>query len=428
MQQSTFREYSRFQDLQKIRTSPLTAGRDVEASLFSAQETVDEAVVYSGKLLDPLFSNATTPNNEHVSDEISPYYTRDPNDKDTGYIVDKNGLRQRLQERFEARRAKRFDHVEKLDRILLRDFGVRVFDNPNIWTCRRSSKTGKPPAAYMRRRERAKLQKLKAIFGPTGHPYCRVGGPIDSLTCSLSMTEIHTLLSQVQLSRMEGHHENADATVFELQLHGVEIFEPWKCWRADGRSQFDGREKPTSRADITRTYQMVGSQEPTSIELKATIKRVEQLVSERAEAIVREEDEIVQFLALELFRTYNVGIEDGSRSYSFRPGTDFSKVWSPPVPPSDTDSPMALNQRGAFPPLLFLSSIGANDENTLPYSAIVKTKKFPLGVWRRVEQLITQRAIKVEENKTLEADSIEKELQATYGVVMDDSKLEWIAL
>jgi hypothetical protein len=242
------------------------------------------------------------------------------------------------------------------------------------------------------------------------------------------MTEIHTLLSQVQLSRMEGHHENADATVFELQLHGVEIFEPWKCWRADGQSQFDGREKPTSRADITRTYQMVGSQEPTSIELKATMKRVEQLVSERAEAIVREEDEIVQFLALELFRTYNVGIEDGSRSYSFRPGTDFSKVWSPPVPPSDTDSPMALNQRGAFPPLLFLSSIGANDENTLPYSAIVKTKKFPLGVWRRVEQLITQRAIKVEENKTLEADSIEKELQATYGVVMDDSKLEWTAL
>lgn len=52
----------------------------------------------------------------------------------------------------------------------------------------------------------------------------------------------------------------------------------------------------------------------------------------------------------------------------------------------------------------------------------------PSNLRRRVEDLVAERKIKMEENKMLEADAIKNELKATYGVVVDDKKLEWTTL
>jgi hypothetical protein len=349
--------------------------------------------------------------------EISRSYRRDPEDDLNIPVADEAGLRSLLADRFEARKRKEFHRVEKIDAVLKQEHGVRTYDNPNVWT-----RQTKPPAAFLRRRTRKTLESFKAQFGPTGHPYTQVGGPIDPVTCSLAPTQVHDLISQLQHCRLEGRYEEADAVRFELMLHGVQISEPTKTWRADGTKSFGDPPSPTMKKipSMAPAYSEHLKSSPDPKIPPSTLRRVAQLVPMRADSLVREETNLAQFLELELYKTYGVGVDDTSGTFSFGPSFVDEIDWQPPALPCDKMDSSA----NIFPDLLFVSE---SKENLVDkYQVSESTISHPKGqVRRRIEHLILERIVKREERKFYEADAILKELYSTYSVALNDETREW---
>jgi hypothetical protein len=252
---------------------------------------------------------------DHDGDEISRCYSRDPDDDLNLNVADKKGLRSLLSLRLDARKRQDFERVDEMNIRLRREHGVRAYDNPNVWT----RQTSKPPASYLRRRARKRAETMKATFGPTGHPYRQVGGPIDPVTCPLTVTQLHSLFSRMQQHRMDGRYEEADAARFELMLNGVQVSEHSKSWRADGQKEIVGDDSKKE------SNWMPPRQAPTYSEhtlenrgdrmLPSTLLRVEQLLKMRSEALVRGESDLSHFIALELYKTYGVELDDDSRTF-----------------------------------------------------------------------------------------------------------------
>lgn len=358
-------------------------------------------------------------NADHDNNEISKCYRRDPDDVEN--VADEEGLRYLLGLRFNARKRNDFEKVDGIDVLLKREHGVRAYDNPNIWT-RRS----KPPASYLRRKARKRTETMKALFGPLGHPYRKVGGPIDPVTCPLTMTQVHSLLSKVQQYRMDGNFDEADATSFELTLNGVKISESFKVWWADGQQEIkDYESKNLSRwiprpAPVYSEHSM--SNRGDNVE-HSTLLRVNQLMKMRSESLVRGEIDLCGFIEFELFKTYGVGIDEVSRTFFFGPPPAKDVDWQPPTMPADGKPKTSSSL--LFPSLLYASEIAECTQTAYNYSA----KSEPIVedcVYDRIESLVVERKNKRDERKFYEADAILKELNATYSVKVDDESCEWV--
>jgi hypothetical protein len=349
--------------------------------------------------------------------EISRSYRRDPEDDLNIPVADAAGLRNLLADRFEARKRKEFDRVHKIDAVLKEEHSVRAYDNPNVWT-----RQTKPPAAFLRRRTRKTLETFKEQFGPTAHPYTQVGGPIDPVTCSLAPTKVHDLLFQMQHCRLEGRYEEADAVRFELMLHGVQITEPTKTWRADGTKSLGDPPSPTMKKSpsMAPTYSEHLKSSPDPKIRPSTLRRVAQLLSMRADSLVREESNLAKFLELELYKTYGVGVDDPSGTFFFGPSSVDEIDWQPPALPCEQMDSSA----NTFPDLLFVSESKENAVDN--YQVRESTKYNPNGhVRRRIEHLVLERIVKRDEGKFYEAEAISKELYSTYAVALNDDTREW---
>jgi hypothetical protein len=258
----------------------------------------------------------------------------------------------------------------------------------------------------------------------------------------LSVTEIHALFTRLQQCQSEGRYEEADATRFELILNGVQISDHNKLWRADGKTKFGKADVVDSVSTSSpRTTNKAPPPPPSSYSehqlsnrspnvRSQTLLRVEQLVEQRADALVRGEMNVSKFLALELYKTYGVGVDDESRTYSFGPAFVDALDWQTPSLPPDTT---ATTQAGAaaaaqFPPLLFEKEIPECSRTSYRCCSQEPFASSDKRVQQRIEYLVVERTNKREERKFCEADAILRELYEAYSVTVNDETREWIVL
>ena len=153
-------------------------------------------------------------------------------------------------------------------------------------------------------------------------------------------------------------------------------------------------------------------------------QRVEQLVQARADALVRGELQVVDSLALELYCSYDVGVNDSTRTWSV--GCDFScndtelhGTWTPPLrPPNPSDNTdMAGNINFVRFPGTHGAIFGFRERDFVSetgYQCSSKSLPIPEQYKQRIENLIQERIHMREEARFLEADAVRRELWYTY--------------
>jgi cysteinyl-tRNA synthetase len=350
--------------------------------------------------------------------ELSQYYRLDPDDDPNRPIPDKEGLRELLFQRFEARRNFVYDTVQQIDTVLRKTHGVRAYDNPNFWTTQ-----SRPPRSYLRRSVSKTAAKMKTHFGPTGHSYDQVGQGIDQVTCPLTLTEIHSLLSRRCQSRLQGKYEEADAVRFDMELNGLHAHDGLMQWRADGQKRFDESEKTSEQISEPEQpfIEDLKSKNDTDTDGKV-FRRVEFLMKMRAEALARGETIISDVLSLELYKTYGVVVDDNLRSWSYVVADAIDNERQPPELP-DKNVSLCIT-KDLFPPTMF-----ANEEQRYAspaYRQSENSRNVPNDLARqRIEQLVQERIHKRDERKFFESDSIRRELWETYHVGVSDRLRQW---
>lgn len=330
-----------------------------------------------------------------------------------------------------------------------------------------------PPDAFLRRQARKRLAEYRRWYGPTGHYYQQVGRLVPSdgsqgdrvqvtttrrrrtTTTNLRLPEIHDLLSKRTRCRAEGRYQEADAIKFELWMHGVWVNDERGEWTTDPEQCSHWSTPPSSSfvasGNVTESeqeqerkqqfipeklyYQKEGQPVNGSLHRTQTIpklylrrmsngpnrnktedelrwhQRVEQLVDLRGDARVRGEGSKAMFMALELYRTYGVVVNDDNLTWRVvgegEPEYHLDKFLSWPVVEEDQ------RDRPLFPPILFAGA----DIPEMEFSYRRSSQSLPLEDERmviRVAQLLWERAEKREDRKFLEGDGIRKELWYTY--------------
>ena len=122
----------------------------------------------------------------------------------------------------------------------------------------------------------------------------------------------------------------ADAQLYELMTYGIEVNDSLKQWRSDGKVLF---EREWSRPPP----QELPYKEMTSLVLpERTRVRVKQLVRQRAIALARNDVNMAGAYQLELFRTYQVVINDFDLTWQVAtssPEDPITSSFAPPVVP-----------------------------------------------------------------------------------------------
>ena len=238
------------------------------------------------------------------------------------------------------------------------------------------------------------------------------------------MTEIHTFLSRRHQLQLQSRYEEADAMKFELMINGVFVNEVARQWRADGVHTFDkSSENKNNEPMVTRRYKEDEKSSTTvqDLDIKMVRRRIEQLLEKQSVAANREEIDLVDLLSYELYKTYGVGINEQSCTWSF--GAKFKEKtnWKPPKLP---DKISTLHKKNLFPPRLFEDD---DAKYASPgYRQSKHSRNVPNDLIRlRIENLIQERIHLREEQKYIEADAIRKELWDTYYVGLNDRLRQW---
>ena len=258
----------------------------------------------------------------------------------------------------------------------------------------------------------------------TGHPYAQVGKGIDPISCPLTITEIHSLLSRRHQLQLESRYEEADAMRFELMINGVVVNEFSRQWRADGIHTFESScEVLMNKSNGNKIYREdeLSRESEQESDLSTGRRRVEQLVERRSMATDRGETDVVDLLSFELYKTYGVGIDDRSCTWSFGAKFKGNTRWQPPELPEKITT---LQRKKLFPPRLF------EDEQIKYASPSYRRSKHSRHVPNdlillRIDELIQERVHMREEQKFIEADAIRKELWDTYYVGVNDRLKQW---
>lgn len=323
--------------------------------------------------------------------EVSPYYRRDRRDRSSLQDVDTIGLRRLLDRRYHARQSSNYTLVTETDQVLRREYQVRVYEHPPIW----SRLLSRPPRAHLRRlAERRYLRPLRDQYGPRGHPYRRVGQ--EAVTIDIPIPTVHDMLSRRLLKN------ESEEIALELRLHGVRICDNYLQWTTDPSHEFVQEEICYSNETI------VYSQDPNSLDFSEPEERwrnrVVQLVQQRSDALQRDDERRAKFIAFELFESYRVGVCDKRRTWSLGAVyPDFVPVrlrdFNPPDPPP-------------FPPLVHDKLHDPYHSPT--YQQSCKSKPLDERFADRVEALVLARVHRREEGRFLEADALRHELWHTY--------------
>jgi hypothetical protein len=413
--------------------------------------------------------------------ELSPYFKQDRREwDDRGSpifppITDPVGLANLLEQRHLAslsdldrssrQRSEMYHQVARIDQQLKDNYNVFVYNHPPIWS---RFDSNAPPNAIRKQQIQKELLTLQRAFGPTGHQYRHVVGPRDNncsaLDCDLSVTDIHILLSQYTKCKCTFQSELADATLFELSLHGVRISDRTLQWTTDAFCDIDCVPELTNVLEKNDDASAIGfrnrirhmqnctskerqsyiqdhmvevyiddggvdvkcgtkGQRPNRINSNGSknqrrIQQVEQLIRERYMALKREEHDLVAWFTYELYCTYNVTVNDTTKRWSF--GDTLDKTMdrtlngSIPQPPTVFPNPKSM----LFPSLLF-GHEGHFYDSTIRYRES-RCSRFPSDLHRnRIESLVQERIQKREEGKFLEADTIRNILWHTYVSLCD---------
>lgn len=392
-----------------------------------------------------------------VTDEISPFYRRDTRELDASFIgsmpplKDPKGLAALLEERYHARQSGDYTIVSKVDRQLKRKHGVKAYDYPPVWTRLLSSH----PTSFLRRQALKQTRMMRRAFGPTGHPYQQLKGDTatsdqydSSIWCDLSLSEIHALLQRLSQCRASAMDEEADAIKLELSIHGVRVCHESLQWTTDPSIHFP-KNLSSPNKHVARdgfSDEMVSDIGPHTVRLPNDLRycrdalsqpfdgessvrlnqRVEQLVQARADAVVRGEMLVVDSLALELYCSYDVVVNDSTRTWSVGcdflvNGTERHVTWIPPLRPpcqSDTDNNDTVDKTK---PVRFPGTHGAifgsrkrDFVSKTCYQRSSNSLPIPGQYKHRVENLIQDRIHMREEARFLEADALRRELWYTY--------------
>jgi hypothetical protein len=399
--------------------------------------------------------------------EISPYYKQDRREWDARGspifppISDPIDLANLLQKRHMASLAdnssagsnEMYEEVACIDQQLRDRYDVVVYSHPPIWS---RFDYNAPPDAIRKQLIQKELHTLQRAFGPTGHPYQHVGATdnyCSYLDCDLSMTDIHNLLSQYTKYKCTFQPELADATLFELKLHGVRTSDRTFQWTTDPFFDIDSLPERTSAmeknddlnaASTTDLFNRIRrnrnqtamerqpySQDPVVLDgiddsagensaiftSHQRMQQVEQLIRDRFMALQREEHNLVTWITYELYCTFNVTVIDTTKQWSFNNGNldpTIATPCSPLVSPNPKSVPV---------PSLIFGNDGHLYESVLRYRESLLSRPptdLPEPHRSRIVMLVQERIQKREEGKFQEADTIRTILWHTYVSYLDD--------
>lgn len=370
-------------------------------------------------------------------EEISPFYRRDTRDNPDALqlppLTDPAGLASLLEERYHARQSQDYLLVSDLDRQLKQKFAVKAYDHPPVWTRLLSS----PPTAFRRRQAQKQKRLMERAFGPAGHPYRQLLASERRsdhvIFCDLTMAEIHALLCRRTQCRVSARYEEADAVRLELSIHGVRVCDETLQWTTDPTVDFDGNKRQTEsikRQQHQRTSTVKKIQHyirdplsrPFEDEPIRFQQRVEQLVQARSDALVRGEFELAESLALELYCSYDVGVNDHTNTWSvgcqFLADASSLSEWNPPL--QQTMDTRNSEKKEETYNIQFPSSrllFGDKERNfgsETRYRCSSQSLPVPKQFKQRIEDLVQDRIHKREEARFLEADAVRKELWHAY--------------
>ena len=182
-------------------------------------------------------------------------------------------------------------------------------------------------------------------------------------------------------------------------------------------------------------------------------RRIESLIKRRQDAIIRQEHDVTDFLSYELYKTYNVIVDDTTCTWSYyREDNDDDEdihhreqlQFIPTLPTLSSSLSLSssssyckysgrsnLKTSKSFPTMLFI------DENvqyaSQPYQQSIHSKQIDFGnidinediILQRIQDLVQERIHLREERKYVEADAIRAELWYTYHVGINDRLKQW---
>jgi hypothetical protein len=368
-------------------------------------------------------------------------------DNATAPLTHPESLRDLLAQRWQARQdSGNKDALPAINAKLLAEHGVRVYGS--LWT-----RQAAPPLAYQRKFEDVRRQRRIQLYGPTGHPFQRVGRrmdeedgattddgaaaaglPWDPLDCSLLEPDIHESLVQLTDFRARGKDERADALHFELSLHGVRVQEGSLQWTVDPEHEFGDCSLPTTspvsfttttppKAPWTYGEDKSASQLDESEIDQRLRQRIDHLVHRRLEAVATARRQEAQCITWELIKCYRVQVDDGRRTWWVMEDDQAKMEESKRTdlhPTSWAGVDTAVTKH--VPPLLFVQTVRPWITNTSSHSLAAtsyRESSASLGmehaaVQQRVRALLQERIHKREESKYVEADAIRRELWYTY--------------
>jgi hypothetical protein len=265
-------------------------------------------------------------------------------------------------------------------------------------------------------KKRRMIRAAKSMYGTSlGHVYQQVGGDIHSLTCALTMTDIHLLIAKRARLLEEKKNADADAMLFELFIHGVHINDESPMWRADGETNFDSSVKATPRK--TMEYQEEkNEQRRLQTETRASILI---LLQNRAEAMAGNDKNQVGSITLELYKTYGVAVDDDRSIWKIG---DFQLPWEPPKVLFPLTQPYK-SQTSPLLPILFTENDFFPDK-TFTMSTFTNDVPSPRTLLR-IEQMILKRTLYQEIKFFKAADALKNELWETYRVSINDNLCQW---
>ena len=391
-------------------------------------EESSSTVVSGGESLP---SKSTLPNTR-ISEKdgeqaFSAFYRQDPRDANAdGFLKELSpSQRKQLQEYFQqlhsSRKNRDFETSDAICAKLRGQFGVRVYNDPPVWTTQK----GAAPESYLRKKQTNAVTRLKERYGPRGHPYTQVGGRINDIICPLSLKDIHDLMSKLTLARMEGRTDKADAIQFELLINGVQYNDKVKQWRADGENQWDdlcSNITDDNGQDLLYREQQK-STAPETPQFTESRTRVEQLIRNRVDGIVRGDADLVHSLSEELFKTYSVVVDDKRQTWSFQTQGGSDREWE--ELPRDKTEIAQSDDDILVPPILFANGVNGQAAD-YSFRASDHSREVPSNmILNRIQYLVAERVQKREESKFLEADAIRRELWMTYYVGLNDRLRQW---
>jgi len=312
-------------------------------------------------------------------------YTR-AQDDDTSIYVDTETVERLLGERLKCRKTGDFDRADGIRDELLVEYGVTIWDKERVWTTNRNRRGGSNRHGNNGRygRERSTPTRRRD-FGPKGHDYRMIGGPIDESRCSITEDQIDQLIAERLRFKMSRNFREADAIQDALIGQGIYINDGFKEWRGDGDDWGQGTRGSNRRSDggefRVREYSHRGPGMGLSTDEKELISG---LVAKRAQAKATRDYDLADSIREQLTSDYTVTVDDKKCQWSLI-NEEYIYI------SSDTDTP-----------------------NPLPDDVI-----------ENIQNQLADRSIAKQRRDFRTADAIRDSLNEEYNVEINDREKEW---